>query len=1019
MGRQALLGVVVLLCIAAARAARGGQVLEDTFDRERLEGAQLAWRPHGTWVLREGRLVNECKGREEWPHLRVGFYAPRPVARGGVVRVDVVHEQWTRVEGCVGLRASDRETGAYVEWVSHSNSRDLTYRTSDTEPQFRPLPATCVWEAGKPATCAIRWAGRDAATGKGAVELLLRVGRGQEAKLTRVARAQVANLHSLDYFELVVNARDQRAVAPLVGFDNFYIELSDCPDAPTGLRALPDDGRVLLTWRAPRAAGAHVVQRAESAAGGWGQVARVAAPGTRYVDAQARPSVLYRYRLRAENPEGPSLWTPPVSVVVPGPPLRPVGLRARARASGLVWLDWQSPAVNARRFVLERRVGGAAGWAFWRAVDVQTTSLTDVLAEAPARYRVCAVNELGPSAWSDEAEAERPTPPPTVRSPAGRIVHARKEDLPVTGVDLELDRPLAAPLLARDFTIAAVRHPWEDVALPEPEIARVVSAPGSRSVRVEFAPALADRVEYRVRLVPSARAAGRGPVRVGVLLGDDDGDGFVAPAEGQRRGRRLAMPPMPIGIMGEDIEWQAARGASNAATIIRLMEAYRGIDFFRVNLWWGQLEPEEGRFDERYIAELGRVLEAATERQLPVELGLRQEQWPLWVCKHKGFSTRLYQPGAAAKLADTWRRLAELCRQWPVVFGYWPMSEEYPARTDVKQYLAFLKTVVGALRAAHPGCVVKVRPYCSPEQGGYELTPLVSQTGPQDLCMACGSYPTGPQWDIRNPNPLGRASLNNLQRLRYYAPAVQGGANAVGEMGFRVAAGSDFGDAERLLAFERSMALAWDLGLAEFVIWGEQWSFDDPALYFPRLTAFRDALVRTPRRSAFDLRLVNDGNVAFALAPYRPSPGADYSAAFEWLEERGYRFYVTVPAAMPHQRGQHAASLNLSELTGKKPAAQIAALREALKSVEPTGRVLPWRPVPGHRLSITGLQCLVDVEFSGARGLCDAVSLGPGRVQLYAPPDTVVRWRRGAEDAWHVLTTASDCRITVLAVAER
>jgi hypothetical protein len=325
-----------------------------------------------------------------------------------------------------------------------------------------------------------------------------------------------------------------------------------------------------------------------------------------------------------------------------------------------------------------------------------------------------------------------------------------------------------------------------------------------------------------------------------------------------------------------------------------------------------------------------------------------------------------------------------------------------------------MELVTKTLRTVHPGCVVKLRPAASAFHGGYEVTPTVSQRGPQDLCMAAGVYPTGWQWDIPNPTPLSIASFNNMAAFRYYASEVQGGPNGVGEIGFRAAAGAKFGDAERLLAFQRCLTLAHDIGLLEYVIWGESWTFSDPAAYFPRLAAFRDLLIRQPRRPGFDLRLINDSKATFAHPPYSKSVELDLSDVFRWLEERGYRFFLTTPAAEPLQKGAFKASIRLSELTKSEGEQQLIHLYQVLAGIEPTGVVLPWLERSSHRQSLTGLPCHVDVQFPGARGLCDAVSLSPTRLQICAPPGTLVRWRRaGGTGEWNDLVTASDSRITI------
>jgi len=1020
--------------IAAASAllpglAQSAQVLRDDFDRETLEGGPIAWKLRGAWGIADGQLVTRYRGREKWPHAWACYSAPKPMPLNGLVRVNAVHGAVVRKPGYLALRAVDRESKAHVEWVSHCNSTANQYRTSVSDPEFKPFPKPCQWVAKQAATVAFRWKGYDPQTGEGRVELLYAPKAAADAELSLVALVAVKGLRRLDYFELVLNAEDQAAAAPTVALDEFRLELSEGPDVPFDFATQASaNHRIQLTWRDVADEEAYVVQRAAGPADEWQGVARLPADTATYEDGKAQRSVLYRYRLRAESNKGHSSWTPVAEALIPGPPLAPSDLAARVRHTGLVEVEWRDNAVNEEQFVVERQEGEEQRWHTFKAIAANMGSVEDWMpATGPVRYRVRAVNPLGASAWSNIAVAKRPAPPPTVVAPAGRLVYARKQDLPVTSIDIAFDRPVSGDgkLAPGDFTIAAARHPWHDVPLPEPEIASVTYDENARRARVVFAPAIPDLVEYRIGLGPTIVGddgvpASAPPVRVAVLVGDEDRDGFVAPAPGERLGKRLAMPPMPIGIMAEDIEWHKDTGAHNVEHIIDLMDAYKGIDFLRINVWWDWLEPEQGEFDPTYVGFLRRLLAAAQARQLPLEIGLRQVRWPLWVCGHAGFSNRLYGPKAVPRVADTWRRLAAICHEYPVVFAYWPISEEYPGQRDLNNYLAFLGRFARAVRAVHPGCIIKARPAAVPFHGGHEVTTAVTQRGEQDLCMAAGVYPTGPQWDIHNPTPLSVGSFNNMQAFRYYAPEVLGGPNGVGEIGFRAAPGATFGDAERLLAFQRTMALTYDIGLLEYVIWGESWTFTDPATYFPRLVAFRDELTRRPRRPGFDLRLVIDTPASFAHPPYSKERKPDLSPVFRWLEERGYRFFLTVPAAMPQQKGEFKASVKFSELAKLTFAEQVARLRQALEGVAPTGVVLPWLRRHTYRQSLTGLPCHVDIEFPGATGICDAVNLTDDVLQVYASPGTLVRWRRPGEAGdWHDFVTPEDSRLTIVNVGAR
>ena len=1026
---SSLLGVVVITSGLLAGAGEAAQVVEESFSREELEGGPIQWQLRGAWGIAEGRLVTRYRGREKWPHAWACFSPPRAMAAGGVVRVDAMHSGVVRTPGYLALRAVDRGSKAYVEWVSNCNSTANQYRTQVTDPEFKPFPKRCVWVAGQSATYGLRWKGYDERTKEGHVELLYAPKAEAEAELAVVMSVAVAGLRKLDHFELVVNAENQAAAAPTVAFDNFRLELSEGPDAPLHFTAQAGaKGGIRLTWHDVPAETAYVLQRASGPGGEWQEMARLPADAAAYDDAAAVRSVLYRYRLRAENKKGCSAWSGVVEALIPGPPLAPSELTAQVRHSGLVSIEWRDNAVNEQGFVVERQQGEETRWRTFKASPADMAFGEDWMpARGVVRYRVRAANQLGASAWSNVAVAARPAPPPTVIAPRSRLVYARQEDLPVTSVHIAFDQPVAGRgvLAPADFTIAAVKHPWHGVELPAPEVTSVAYDAEKRRARVVFAPAIPDLIEYRIGLRPTA--VGRGgvpvaapPVRVGVLIGDDDRDGLVAPADGQRLGKRLAMPPMPIGIMGEDIEWHKETGAHNVEHIIELMDAYRGIDFFRINLWWDWLEPEEGTFDAKYIGFLRRVLAAAETRQLPIEIGIRQVRWPLWACGHAGFSPRLYEPKVAAKFADTWRRVAAICHEYPVVFAYWPISEEYPGSRDIGKYLKYLALVAESVRAVHPGCVIKARPAADLFLGGREVTAAVTQRGAQDICMAAGVYPTGWQWDIHNPTPLSTSSFNNLEAFRYYPSDVQGGPNGVGEIGFRAAQGASFGDEERLLAFQRTLTLTYDIGLLEFVIWGESWTFSDPATYFPRLLAFRNELTRRPRRPGFDLCLVNDTNANFGHPPYTKARKPDLSAVFRWLEERGYKSFLTTPVALAKQKGEYKASVKFSQLTKLKLAEQVALLRKALEGVTPTGVVLPWLRRHTYRQSLTGLPCHVEIEFPGAKGICDAVSLSPTLVQIYAPSGTLVRWRKpGEDDDWTDFVTGNNSRLTIVDTGAR
>ena len=458
------LSLVVVALSLLPRGAEAGEALQDDFDREKLEGGPVAWQLRGAWGIADGRLVTRYRGREKWPHAWACFSTPKPMAVNGVVRVDAVHSAVVRTPGYLALRAEDRESKAYIEWLSNCNNRANQYRTSVTDPEMKPFPKPCAWAPAQLATSALRWRGYDERAGAGSVELLYAPKAGAEAELSLVALVAVRGLRRLDHFELVLNAENQGAAAPTVAFDNFRLELSEGPDVPLRFAAqATDDPRIALSWQDVAEEEAYLLQRATGPAGAWRELARLPADAAAYDDRATQPSVLYRYRLRAENLKGQSSWTPVAEALIPGPPLAPSDLTVRVRPTGLVSIEWRDNAVNEERFLIERQTDGDTRWHTFKTAASNIVSLEDWMpADGALRYRVRAVNRLGASTWSDVAVAQRPPPPPMVIAPAGRLIHAKEEDLPVGSVEIGFDQPVAGdgPLSPADFTIAAVKHPW-------------------------------------------------------------------------------------------------------------------------------------------------------------------------------------------------------------------------------------------------------------------------------------------------------------------------------------------------------------------------------------------------------------------------------------------------------------------------------------------------------------------------------------------------------------------------------
>lgn len=108
-------------------------------------------------------------------------------------------------------------------------------------------------------------------------------------------------------------------------------------------------------------------------------------------------------------PAGAQVGANPRTVAVE-PPAAPEDLRARAVAGNAIALDWTDRSFDETGFEVERAAQDAdfSGIAL---LDMDTETFLDVgLKPGEYRYRVRAVNEFGPSEWTDVATAEVAVP---------------------------------------------------------------------------------------------------------------------------------------------------------------------------------------------------------------------------------------------------------------------------------------------------------------------------------------------------------------------------------------------------------------------------------------------------------------------------------------------------------------------------------------------------------------------------------------------------------------------------------
>ena len=176
-----------------------------------------------------------------------------------------------------------------------------------------------------------------------------------------------------------------------------------------------------LVWKNPSDTAADfMIYRSVDAAGPFSHLATVKNT-TAYLDQKLQPGTYY-YKIRASNLYGSTNYSNvvsgstkgsirigllnPLPLTVIDPPAAPTELTATASTSSKIILKWQDNATNESGCRLERK-SGSDGFVAVGDVDANGVTLTDggLLANTAYTYRLCAYNNAGDSAYSNEATA--------------------------------------------------------------------------------------------------------------------------------------------------------------------------------------------------------------------------------------------------------------------------------------------------------------------------------------------------------------------------------------------------------------------------------------------------------------------------------------------------------------------------------------------------------------------------------------------------------------------------------------
>lgn len=184
------------------------------------------------------------------------------------------------------------------------------------------------------------------------------------------------------------------------------------PTAPSALTATANDAtQVDLSWTDNSSNETSFVIERKTGSGEFVEIATVAAGVESYGDTTVSPNTIYQYRVYATNAAGNSATAIATSVTTPDvSPTAPSDLAAAVTDSSHIVLTWSDNSNNETGFVVERLDG--SDYVPIATVDAGITTYSDtgLPADTDFTYRVRALNEVGPSAYSNAITAH--TAPP-------------------------------------------------------------------------------------------------------------------------------------------------------------------------------------------------------------------------------------------------------------------------------------------------------------------------------------------------------------------------------------------------------------------------------------------------------------------------------------------------------------------------------------------------------------------------------------------------------------------------------
>jgi fibronectin type 3 domain-containing protein len=222
-----------------------------------------------------------------------------------------------------------------------------------------------------------------------------------------------------------VKTVNQTGTSGFSASDTGYV-LDNTPSAPTNLRlTVVSSSRIDLAWtdNADNETGFRI-ERATASAGPWSQLGAVTANVTAYSSTGLVACSEYFYRVKAYNSDADSEYSSVASASTTGclpPPNSPGNLSGVALTATSVGLSWIDNATNESSVDIETAPSSGGPWTAVVTLGANAVSYTHT-GRTPATtyyYRVRAVNNGGPSAWSNIASVTMPQVPPAAPTSLG------------------------------------------------------------------------------------------------------------------------------------------------------------------------------------------------------------------------------------------------------------------------------------------------------------------------------------------------------------------------------------------------------------------------------------------------------------------------------------------------------------------------------------------------------------------------------------------------------------------------